>query len=313
MTALDMIIEKIVLNNLRYNSSEKILVVADDAKRELAKHFLKAAQTITEYSKLVSMPARKEHGEEPTQEVEKEMLDSDIILIVTSKSLTHTKARIKASEEGAKIASMPDITDEIIQRCVDIDYKAMEMIINKIVDKLRTTKQVRVKTEKGTDITFIVPKIVMDDTGDYSKKGDFGNLPAGEVFFAPVNASGRLVIDGSMLDMKLKEPVEVLIQDNYAVGFGSNRISQELKAKLNKVSQDAFNLAEFGIGTNPKAIITGNILEDEKVLGTVHFAFGNNASFGGKVNVPIHLDGVILKPTVYFDDKIIMKEGKMLL
>ena len=69
-------------------------------------------------------------------------------------------------------------------------------------------------------------------------------------------------------------------------------------------------MAEFGIGTNDKAILSGLILEDEKVMGTIHIAFGDNKSMGGSVRVASHLDGLVREPTVWFDDTMIMERGK---
>ena len=71
----------------------------------------------------------------------------------------------------------------------------------------------------------------------------------------------------------------------------------------------AFVIAEFAVGLNPHAIITGTILEDEKVLGTVHIALGNNLSYGGTNDVPLHLDGVITRPTLYAGNELLIKDG----
>ena len=80
---------------------------------------------------------------------------------------------------------------------------------------------------------------------------------------------------------------------------------------LEEAGPKARNLAEFGIGTNPNARLIGNVLEDEKVLGTCHIALGDNSTFGGKVRAGIHVDGIFLRPTVELDGKIIMKKGKL--
>jgi leucyl aminopeptidase (aminopeptidase T) len=77
--------------------------------------------------------------------------------------------------------------------------------------------------------------------------------------------------------------------------------------------REAYNIAELGIGTNDKAIISGKILEDEKILGTVHLALGDNKSMGGAVGVSSHLDGLILKPSVWIDGERIMEDGKLLI
>ena len=83
-----------------------------------------------------------------------------------------------------------------------------------------------------------------------------------------------------------------------------------MKKLLSSVNnKDAFAVAEFGIGTNYKAKIIGQILEDEKVLGTIHLAFGNNLSMGGVLDVPIHIDGLLKQPTVLLDDVVIMDKG----
>ena len=104
----------------------------------------------------------------------------------------------------------------------------------------------------------------------------------------------------------------MIVKDGYATNIIGNRQAKELKQTLDNINnKNAFNIAELGIGTNPKAIITGNILEDEKVLGTAHIAFGKNSSFGGKVDVPIHIDGVFNKPTIYVDKKLIIDDGKL--
>jgi leucyl aminopeptidase (aminopeptidase T) len=86
---------------------------------------------------------------------------------------------------------------------------------------------------------------------------------------------------------------------------GSGRLVALLEAW-----RDARNVAEFGIGTNDRAMLTGVILEDEKVMGTIHIAFGDNKSMGGTVRVASHLDGLITRPTVWFDDRTIMDDGR---
>jgi len=82
---------------------------------------------------------------------------------------------------------------------------------------------------------------------------------------------------------------------------------------VDKHGQAGRNIAELGIGTNDQAKITGLILEDEKVMGTVHIALGDNMSMGGTVSVQSHLDGLIKKPTVYLDGRVIMEKGNLLI
>jgi len=85
--------------------------------------------------------------------------------------------------------------------------------------------------------------------------------------------------------------------------------AKKLKALLDSVGELAYNIAELGIGTNDKAKLVGSVLEDEKVMGTVHMALGDNMSMGGKISVRSHLDGIILKPTLVVDGVTLMKDG----
>ena len=108
---------------------------------------------------------------------------------------------------------------------------------------------------------------------------------------------------------KLEEPIKVYVEKGYVIKIEGGR-AKEFENLLDSAGKEARNIAELGIGTNEKARVTGNILEDEKVIGTCHIALGNNAGFGGKVNVQLHLDGIIRNPTIFIDNKKIMNNGK---
>ena len=136
------------------------------------------------------------------------------------------------------------------------------------------------------------------ERGLCDRPGDFGNLPGGEVSIAPVDASGTLVVDGSINPLGwLDDPLTLAIENRTVVDICGPR-SDELRAFLEQFGPGAFNVAEIGIGTNPDADITGVIVKDEKTLGSVHVGFGNNSNMGGfsrasKVDVPVHIDGVL--------------------
>ena len=125
--------------------------------------------------------------------------------------------------------------------------------------------------------------------------------------------NGVFVVDGSFAAVgKIEEkPIRVKVEDGFATKIEGGKEAERLLAMLEFLGKPAFTIAELGIGTNDQAIITGAILEDEKVMGTVHIALGNNISMGGTCNVGIHLDGVILEPTVTVDGVLIMESGKL--
>ena len=172
-------------------------------------------------------------------------------------------------------------------------------------------KTAKVTTPAGTNITMrIEGRKCEADTGLVHKPGDFSNLPAGEAYIAPVegSANGVIMVDGAMMG-KVKKPIKIMIKDGLAEEISGDFAAKELEKMLEPFGEPGRNVAELGIGTNHKAQIVGSVLEDEKVMGTVHMALGDNKSMGGNVSVPSHLDGILLKPTLWIDDKIVMEDG----
>ncbi|MCI0658523.1 MAG: aminopeptidase, partial [Acidobacteria bacterium] len=176
-------------------------------------------------------------------------------------------------------------------------------------------KVARVVTPAGTDITLSIEgRQAIADTGLLTGRGAFGNLPAGEAFLAPVEGAseGVIVVDGSVGDSgPLTEPVTLVVKKGYVTEVRGSK-AEQLKRLLDPHGRDAYSIAELGVGTNDKARIIGNVLEDEKVLGTVHIAVGNNAFMGGTVNVPSHHDAVLRSPDLIIDGVTIMRAGELL-
>ena len=300
---------------LAVKKNETVLVIADDTNREVAEIFYRAARPLCRDAVLMVMPERENNGQEPPKEVAAAMVKCDVAFLITTKSLSHTQARKKASQAGARIASMPGITLDMMARTIDVDYKKMKQVGKRLCDILNNASEVLIKTERGTSLVFSIKgRRAEPDTGIINNAGGFTNLPAGEVYLAPVEgtAQGRLVVDGSIGDTGiLKKPMVIAISRGYAVGMQGGREAKNLWAMLSIHGKNAFSVAEFGIGINPRATITGNILEDEKALTTIHIAFGDNSGFGGRVSVPSHQDGIVCDPNVWVDGKQLMANGKL--
>lgn len=298
-------------------SNEKVLVVTDEPLRTIGYSLWQAAKDLGTEVILVEMLPRKTNGEEPPREIAELMKMVDVVLCPTSKSLTHTDARRNASSCGVRIATLPGVTEEIMIRCMNADYNKIAERTFKLCKMLEKTEAIRVTTSLGTDITMpIKGREVHASSGIFREKGLWGNLPTGESYLAPLEglSNGVVVVDGSMASVgMLKEPIRIVVKDGYATEITGDDEAKRLRELLEPHGKDAYTVAEFGIGTNDKAILTGKILEDEKVLGTIHIAFGDNKSMGGSVRVASHLDGLIKHPTVWFDDKMIMKDGKFVI
>ncbi|MBN1157647.1 aminopeptidase [Candidatus Woesearchaeota archaeon] len=302
-----------LLKSIALKSHESLLVVTDTRKFSLAMAFFIEANKLTKNTKLISMAPRKVNGEEPPADIVTEMKKYDALLLITDKSLSHTRARINASRKGARIASMPGITKEIIERCLDADYDRIKKLTNKLADIVDKASSVRITTKKGTDISFSIRgrKSHGRNSGIFKNKGEWGNLPEGEVCLAPVEgtANGIIVCDTTdpMKNELLSKSITIKVKNGFAVYISDKNIFSELK----KLGKNSLNVAELGIGTNYKARISGNVIEDEKVLGTCHIALGNSLSLGGKVHAKSHLDFVLREPTILLDEKVVMSEGKL--
>jgi aminopeptidase len=292
---------------------EKVAVITDEPCRNIGLALFDTARNLGNEALLLEIVPRKINGEEPPAAVAELMKQMDVVLCPTSKSLTHTNARRAAKEVGVRVATLPGINEEMFVRCMNADYNRIAELTNRLCMLLDETSVIRVTSPSGTDITL--PKKgrkAIASHGIFRAKGEGGNLPTGEAYLAPLegHSNGVVVADGSFAGIgRLSEPITIEVNDGFAAAISGGDQARELEKMLAVYAPLSRNVAEFGIGTNERAIVSGAILEDEKILGTIHIAFGDNVSMGGTVNVRSHLDGIVLKPTVWFDDRLIMRDG----
>ena len=295
---------------------ESCLVVCDTSRKWLGSSVYEAAKQITSGGNLfvVQMPGPEGWQPDRLSQLEKEMLTQDVILLLTGVSLSHTDARRRAVKRGARLASMPGITADVLLRAGGADYRAISKKSERLKDVFTDADTISVETELGTTMKFSVRGMEghMED-GLYNRAGTWGNMPAGEACIGPEegSAEGLIVVDWSMSTIgRLAEPLHIRVKGGRAVEIKGGK-ADTLLQRLNLFGRSAFTVAEFALGTNEWAQLSGVVLEDEKVFGTAHFALGNNISFGGTTDVPIHLDGVLRAPTVTVDGRRIMKRGQV--
>jgi aminopeptidase len=309
---------KIALKDcMSLNANESLLVVTDDSTMSIGKALFEVGKSLAKESTLVVMQERKVNGEEPPNQIAELMGNFDAVICPTRKSLTHTDARRSACDKGARVATMPGITEEVMIRTMGADYLKIAERTYKLTEILDKGKMAHVTSAAGTDIYLPINGIdAISSTGLVKEKGKYGNLPSGESFLMPEEgkAEGIFIVDGSFASVGkiYTEPIRITVEKGYAVKIEGGEEADKLKAALESLGKEAYNVAELGIGTNDQAIVTGEILEDEKVMGTAHIALGNNISMGGTCNVGIHVDGVFLNPTVKIDDQVILDKGQLL-
>ncbi|MFC1697003.1 aminopeptidase [Nanoarchaeota archaeon] len=307
--------EIIFKQNMNVQPNESVLIVTDEIKREIAKAFYDIGLELGLDMSMIEMKSRKVNGEEPPKSIFGALLTSSVALLITDKSLSHTTARREASKAGTRIASMPGITQEMLSRMINTDTNSINEKCNSIAEALKGANEILIKSKAGTEIKMSLVNMEVEvDNGMLHNKGDFGNLPAGEVCFAPNRGTsqGIFVIDASMASVgKVTTPIKITVDKGFADKIEGGEEAKQLQEHLDSLkSQYCFNIAELGIGCNEFAIVSGKVLEDEKVYGTAHIALGDNTSFGGDVKAPCHLDGVFHMPTILVDGRMIMKDGE---
>ncbi|WP_254522076.1 aminopeptidase [Natrinema caseinilyticum] len=292
---------------LSLEPGESCAIVTDDEREPIGTALYEVASESTDDAVIVRYPPGETHGGEPPAPVAAAMAGADVVLAPTTKSLSHTRARTEANEAGARVATLPGITEDVFTTGLDADYDSIAATCDAVREQVAGADEIRVTTDSGTDITFGVgDREWLSDTGIVHEPGSMSNLPAGEVFISPATADGTFVVDGTMMPHGLLEDGRTLsfeVEDGFVTRISDDEIRQEVADAAEAVGDAAYNLAELGIGTNVAVTdLVGSVLLDEKAGGTVHIAIGDDAGIGGETDAPIHLDGIIREPTVFADD-----------
>lgn len=240
------------------------------------------------------------------------------VIALSNYSTSHTRFRDFLTRIcGCRYASMPLFDVSMLEGSMHVDWRALAKTTRQLAKVINSAVAIRMETPNGSSLSLSTKgRRAIPDTGILTRPGAFGNLPAGEVFLAPVegSAQGRLVIEWGPT-RQLSSPITLAIQDGYATDVsGTDEYAEYLRVTLAE-RRDNANVAELGIGTNKAARRPDNILESEKIYGTAHIALGDNSSFGGTVKTPFHQDFVFFQPTVtlIFRDggrKDILKAGQ---
>ena len=243
----------------------------------------------------------------------------DCVVALSNYSTTHTRFRKLLTEcAGTRYASMPLFEESMLHGAMQVDWYEIRRLGERIKEVLQGMDWVHITTPHGTDIRFSIKgRPLKVDDGILTEPGSYGNLPAGEVFVAPVEgtATGRLVLKWAPT-RRLEGDVIITVEEGRAVRVeGEDAFVEELEKALS-ANPLTGNIAELGIGTNPKATKPDNILESEKILGTIHIALGDNSTFGGTVKVPFHQDFVFFEPTVELEGegekRVLLKDGRLM-
>lgn len=295
---------------------EKLLIVTDDVKRDIAEAFKRTALDMGILKvETASMEVEEHGGHEPPPWVASAMCQAEVILAITSKSISQTMARINALKSGARIVNLPDINErDLTEGLIDADFVALSPAVKEVASYLDRGSDFRVNGTGGTSLTFSgqgrrgnALDAVANEPGMFRSMSVEANV-------GPVDYSceGTLVIDGSLPPIGvLQETITCEIRKGSIYKIKGGPQAGKFAAILKAYDDPKmYMIAEFGIGMNPCAEVTGHsYLADESALGTAHFGFGTNLSQGGDRKAAAHFDAIILKPSIEIDGVVIMKEG----
>ncbi|MDI6888059.1 MAG: aminopeptidase, partial [Candidatus Thermoplasmatota archaeon] len=283
---------------LSLSENEKVLVITDEKKKEIGQTFCEASKKLGASAKIYIIPEKLRPLKELPKELNALIPNNDVIVNAFEGFAEETPFRIKLIKAEiattARVGHAPGITKEMMLGAMAADYQKIAENVDAVIKKFKNAEEVHITAPSGTDIVLNIAGRAFESDVKI-KPGTFGNLPAGEVWCAPVEdkANGILVCDGSIGDLgQVKNKLRIEVRGGKIAALESeDRALVDRVRELTSIDDEAIVIGELGIGLNPKAKLSGILLEDEKAGGTAHIAFGNNENMpGGRNKSKTHRD-----------------------
>lgn len=295
---------------------ENILIVTDETSMDIGLALWDAAEEFPNRT-MVMMNPRNMHGEEPTDLVAAAMLKADVIFRATTLSLSHSTARVKACEAGARDLNCCDYDIEMLEKGgLYTDFENNRKYVDQMAKGFEGGEVCHITSKLGTDYTAsIKDHKIFPQYGMSLEKGVTSSPPDIECATGamPFTANGKVVIDGSITHPEmglLKEPITLHIKDSFVTDITGGEEAERYKKILADFDDPRiYQIGEIGVGLNPDATLCGRMLEDEGCYGYVHVALGNNET--NNKECLLHIDMMFKDPTIEVDGKVIFDEGNV--
>lgn len=317
MAELVRIAHKVLMHNLKIRSGDGLVIAGDSLQSpRLLDAFVTAGQVLGAKVGLVTWPALERQNDEPPAFVGAAFAAADAVVVAPSVSITHTKAVREARAAGTRVLVCSGLTEEMMRGPVDVDQDRLARETRRLAAMFTSARTARVVDRNGTDVTMrLGDRTAMAVDGVCDQPGQWNFIPAGTTALAPLEGTteGWIVFDGSLAPVGiLREPVRLRVQGGVVTAIEGGRQAEEYREFLASFCHPGvYNIAEIGVGTNPKASLSGRLIQDERILGSVHVGIGSSVNLGGTVDAPSHTDGVILRPTLYLDDQLVVEDGRI--
>lgn len=308
-------VRRILHGAARIRPGEEVCVVADTHTRSIAELFFEAAQAAQAEPVLVCMRPPRTHGNEPPRVVASAMRAADLVIQVVRYAITHTSATREALRGGARVLVLRGVTEDVLTSGAALaDYDEVARVTQAVADRLSRARAARIRSPAGTDLVMSLEgRAALALKGRLEGRGTFAAMPDGEAAIAPVegSAEGTLVVEHTMDGIgRIDAPIRMVVRRGRVVHISGGEAAERLRSLVASDPNGA-NIAEFAIGTNRWARLIGSMTEDKKRWGTAHVGLGDNHVIGGRVISEIHLDGLVLRPTVILDGEAVVVDGEL--
>jgi len=298
---------------MQLRSHENLLVITDPKTAEIGQVLYEAGSQVSDRVLMVMMPSTHRHGQEPPAPVADLMRRQHVVIAATRYSLTHTRARLISSKDGARIATMPGVTRSMfIEGGMTTDFDVLQTRIAGMARILRKHREISIKNNDGDSLEFTISgRWNLEDNGICNRPGQVTNLPAGKIFadVKPESVNGVIKINGTWDSISIIEPICVIIDEGRIVDIQAPNegVLNEQILEFIGENRDSIKMVEFGFGMNPKARISGSALEDEKVLGSCYIVLQQPASRRAH---ELRATGILIDSTVMLGDHNLIESGK---
>ncbi|MBF0547090.1 MAG: hypothetical protein HQM08_21795 [Candidatus Riflebacteria bacterium] len=313
---------KILAENCAFaKKGERALILFDQWTTDIASGLKDVLQELGVLVKCELIENQFIHGQEPSERIRQKMLAVEIIFCFTKFSLAHTEARRSATENSARFMSLPMYNRKILQsRALRADFKLLANDGFRVAEMLNKGEKVEITSSDGTNLKFSISERRANTAPGFCHlPGELASPPDSETNIAIVEDSteGIFLVNGSIPHPEIgliHEPITLYFHEGKIYKIEGNHLAKRLENIFEKAGSENARIAgEFGVGLNPFASLSGDMLEDEGVRGTVHIGVGSNATIGGLNKINFHLDHVTSRVDVKIDKIFLMKQGNLFL
>ncbi len=315
MTDFEKSVRTVLKNCLSLKPKDSLLIVAEDALDETAEFIWKCAKRLTKKLILTKFDFKNLNGHNLPGAIYSSLQYSNTSLILCSNCLQQLTFNTE-KQNGARILVLENASRRFVERAFVPDYKKISNLSRKLADLFSIGKKVRLQSPSGTDAMLTIARIKgKADTGIVDENGGLMFLPAGEASLSlnHKNIDGRVVLDRiAGVRKKLANPILLNVNDGHVLQIRGGEEAQLLKRDLRKFKDEGRKIYELGVGTNKSIVLGRSAKEDEKSFGNVHISLGKNQTTKSNTKLLQAVKGIVLKPTLTIDDRLIIKDGKFL-